>query len=215
MGEFRQPGKSSEWFGIGSSCGVPRRGAFSEDPFGKVEDTRIAESGSRLRFPAYGDEVQTGNEVEFTEEVSDQVNQDVSRTVLGENENSEFRKILTVEKVIERRVESFWSDEHYAVEKDYVQSPESDELIDEQSDDDYLSEDLSDTDFSNVEDDVNEARSETSFAGSLDSVAYGNVTAIASNFGGGVKASRNDMLGAWALIELKTGGSYQKLCNAT
>ena len=106
--------------------------------------------------------------------------------------------------------------EHYAVEKDYVQSPESDELSDEQSDDDNLFEDISDTDFSEVEKfDVNDARSETSFAASLNSAACDNVTAMASDFGGGVKASRDDMLGAWALMELKTGGVYPKFCNAT
>ena len=74
----------------------------------------------------------------------------------------------------------------------------------------------SNTDFLDVENfDDNEARSETSFAGSLNSVACGNVAALAINFGCGVKASRRDMLGAWALMELKTGGSYQKFCNAT
>ena len=105
---------------------------------------------------------------------------------------------------------------HYAVEKDYVQSPESDELSDEQSDDDNLFEDISDTDFSDAEEfDVNDARSETGFVASLNSVACDNVTAIASDFGGGVKASRDDMLGAWALMELKTGGVDQKFCNAT
>ena len=77
-------------------------------------------------------------------------------------------------------------------------------------------EDISDTDFSVVvEFDVDDSRSETNFAASLNSVACDNVTTIASDFGVGVKASRKDMLGAWALIELKTGGSYQKFCNAT
>ena len=74
MDEIRQPDKSSEGFGIGSSCGVSRKGAFSEDLFGEVEDLRIAESGRRIRIPGYGEEVQTGTEVEFTEEVSGQVN---------------------------------------------------------------------------------------------------------------------------------------------
>ena len=59
-------------------------------------------------------------------------------------------------------------------------------------------ENISDTDFSDVEDfDVNEARSETSFTASWNSVACDNVTVMASNFGVGVKNSRNDMLGAW------------------
>ena len=98
------------------------------------------------------------------------------------------------------------------MEKDYVLSPESDELSDEQSDNDYLFEDVSDTDFSDVEKfDDNDARSETSFAGRLNSVACDNVSAIASNFGGGVKTSRNDMLGARALVEVLD----QKFCNAT
>ena len=101
------------------------------------------------------------------------------------------------------------------MEKDSVLSPESGELSDEQSADDYLSENISDTKFWVVEElDVNDARSESSFASSLNSVTCDNVTALAINFGGGVKASRNDMLGAWALMKLKTGGSDQKFCKA-
>ena len=147
--QFRQPGRSSEGFGIGSSCGLSRKGAFGKDLSGEVEDMSIAESGSRVRIPGDG----------------------------------------------------------------HVQS---DELSDEQSDDDNLFEDISDTGFSDVEEfNVNDARSETGFAASLNSVACDNVTAIASDFGGGVKASRDDILGAWALMELKTGGVDQKLCNAT
>ena len=211
---FRQPGRSSEGFGIGSSCGLSRRGAFGKDLSGDVEDTRIAESGSRIRIPGYGNEVQTGPEVEFTDEVCGKINQDIDRAVLSEYENSGFRKIPTEEKVIKRSVESCGPDEHHATEMDYVLSPES-EISDEQSDDDYLFENISDTDFSDVEKfDVNDLRSETSFAGSLNSVACENVTALASSFGSGAKASRNDMLGAWALMELKTGGSYQKFCNS-
>ena len=77
-------------------------------------------------------------------------------------------------------------------------------------------EDVLDTDFLDVEElDNNGARSETSFASSLNSVACDNVTAIAINIGGGVKASRNDMLEAWGLMEFKTGCSDQKFCNAT
>ena len=49
---------------------------------------------------------------------------------------------------------------------------------------------------------------------SLNSVACDNVTSITSNFGGGVKASRNDMLGARGLMKLKTGDLDQKVCNA-
>ena len=212
---FRQFGKSSEGFGIGSSSGVSRKGTFCKDLFGEVEKTGITESGNRVRFPGYGNEVQTGTEVEFTEDVFGQKNQEINRAALREYENSGFRKFLTEEKVIERSVESCGPVVHYAMENGYVLSPESEDLSDEQSDDDYLFEDISDTDFSNVEQfDDNDARSETSFAGSLDSVAYDKVTAIASNFGVGVKASRNDMLGAWSLMELKTGGSDQKFCNA-
>ena len=100
------------------------------------------------------------------------------------------------------------------MENDSVLSPESEELSDENSDDDYLFEDSSDTDFSNVEElEKNDARSETNFAESLNSVVYGNETAIRSNFGVGV--SRNDMLGAWGLRELKIGGLDQKFCNAS
>ena len=101
------------------------------------------------------------------------------------------------------------------MDKDYVHSPESDELSNEQSDDDNLFEDISDTAFSDVEEfDIDDARSETSLAASLNSVACDNVTAIASSFGDGVKANRNDMLGAWALMKLKTGGVDHKFCNA-
>ena len=195
--EIRPPGKSSEGFGIGSSCGVSRKEAFSE-------------------IPDCGDEVQNGNEAEFTEEVCGQTNQEISRAAVSEFENSGFRKFPTEGKVIERSVESCGPVEHHAMEKSYVLSPESGELSDEQSDDDYLFEDDSDTDFLDVEKfDDNDARSETSFAASLYSVACKNVTALAINFGGGVKASRDDMLEAWALMEFKTGGSYQKFCNAT
>ena len=91
---------------------------------------------------------------------------------------------------------------------DFVLSPESDDLSDERSDDEYLFEYISDTDFSDVEElAVDDARSETSFAASLNSVACDSVTAIASSFGSGVKASRNDMLRAWGLMKLKTGSS--------
>ena len=213
---FGQPGKSSEGFGIGSSSCVSRKEAFSEDLFGEVEDTRIAESVSGIRIPDCGDEVQNGTEAEFTEEVCGQTNQEISRAALREYENSGFRKILTEEKVIKRSVESCGPDEHHATEMDYVLSPESEKTSDEQSDDGYLFEDASDTDFSDVEEfDDNDARSETGFAGSLDSVACGNVTALAINFGDGIKVSRNDMLGAWALIKLKTGESHQRFCNVT
>ena len=211
---FRQPGKSSEGCEIGSSSGVSK-GAFSKDLFGEVEDTRVAESSCRISIRGYDDEVRTGTEIDFTEEICGQVNQGICKAELSENDNSgNDRKFPTKEKINERSVESYGPVEHHAMENDYVLSPESEELRDEQSDDDYLFEDISDTEFSIVEDDVNEARSETSFAGSLDSVACDNVTALAINFGGGVKASRNHLLGAWALMELKTGGSYQKFCNA-
>ena len=211
--EIRQPGKSSEGFGIGSSSCVSRKEAFSEDLFGEVEDTRVAESGSGIRIPNCGDEVQNGNEAEFTEEVCGQTNQEISRAALSENENSGLREIPTEEKVIERRVESCGPVEHHAMENSYVLSPEYEEISDEQLDDDYLFEDASDTDFSDVEEfDDNDERS---FAASLNSVICDSVTAIASDFGGGVKASRSDLLGAWALMKLKTGDLDQKFCNAT
>ena len=150
------------------------------------------------------------------EEVCGQINQEIYGAVLSENENSGFRKQTSEGEIIDWKVESCRPNEHQAMEKDYVQSPESDELSDEQSDDDNLFEDISDTDFLDVEEfDVNNAISKTSFAASLNSVACDNVTAIASDFGGGVKANRNDMLGAWALMELKTGGVEQKFCNST
>ena len=180
-----------------------------------MEDTRVAQSVSRIRNPGYGNEVQTGIEIEFMEEVCGQTNQVIYRAALSEYENNGDGELPT-EEIIERRVESCGPGEHYAMEKDYVQSPESEVLSDEQSDDDNLFEDVSDTDFSDVEEfNVDDARSETSLAASLNSVACDNVTAIASNFGGGVKASRDDMLGAWVLMELKTRAVDQKFCNAT
>ena len=63
MDEIRQSDRSSEGFGIGSRCVVSRKsrkGGFSKDLFGEVEDTRAAESGSGIRSPGYGNEVQTG-----------------------------------------------------------------------------------------------------------------------------------------------------------
>ena len=102
------------------------------------------------------------------------------------------------------------------MKKDCVVSPESGELSNQQSDDDNLFEDISDTNFLDVEEfDVNNAKNETGFATSLNSVACDNVIPIASDFGGGVKANRNDMLGVWALMQLKTGGMDQKFCNST
>ena len=209
--QFQQPGRSFEGFGIGSSCGLLRRGAFGKDLSGEVEDMSIVESGSRIRNPGDGDKVQTGPEVEFTEEVFGQINQKIYGAALSEYENCGFRKIPTEDKIIERSVESCGTDEHHAMKTDCVLSPESEEMSDEQSDDDNLFEDASDV----VELDIDDARSETGFAASLNSVACDNVTALAISFGGGVKASRNDMLGAWALMELKTGGSHQKFCNVT
>ena len=204
MDGFWQYGKSSEGFGIGSSCGILRKGAFSEDLFGEVEDSRIAEK------------VQTGTEVEFTEEVYDQMNQENYRAALRKYEHSGFGKLPTEDKIIDRSVESFGTDEHHAMGNDYILSPENEELSGEQSDDDYWFEDISDTDFSDVEElDVNDARSETSIAVSLNSVACDNVTAIAINFAVGVKARRNDMLGAWRLMELKTRKLDQKFRNVT
>ena len=183
MDQFWQPGRSSEGFGIGSSCGLSRKGAFGKDLSGEVEVTRNAESGSRIKIPAYGDALETGNEVEFTEEVCDQPNHEFSRAALSEYENSGFRNIPTEEKVIERRVESYGPDEHRAMEKECVLSPESGELSDEQSDDDTLFEDISDTDFSDVEEfDVNDARSETGFAASLNSVACDNDNCSSERF---------------------------------
>ena len=63
-----------------------------------MEDTRNAESGSRIRIPCYGDEVQTETEVKFTEEFCGQINQKIYRAALSEYENSGIRKIQTEEK---------------------------------------------------------------------------------------------------------------------
>ena len=102
------------------------------------------------------------------------------------------------------------------MEKAYVLSPESEELSNELSNDGYWFEHVLDTDFLDVEElDVNYAGSERGFAAILNSVACNNVTAKSSNFDGGAKISRNDMLGAWGLMEIKPGGLDQKFCNAT
>ena len=135
---------------LGPACGVSRKGTFSKDLFREVRDT-TAESGSRLRTPGWGDEVQTGNELEFPREVCSQINQKIHRAAVSEYESSGFRKIPTKEKIIDRSVESYGPDEHHAMEKDYVRSPESDDLSGEHSGDDYLFEDIPDTDFSDVE----------------------------------------------------------------
>ena len=111
--------------------------------------------------------MQTGTEVEFTEDIGGQTYQKIHRAAVSENENNGNRKIPTEEKVLERSVESYGPDEHHATGMDYVLSPESEELSDEQSDDDYVFKDISDTDFSDVEEfGDNDARSETSFASS-------------------------------------------------
>ena len=94
-------------------------------------------------------------------------------------------------------------------------SPEFHEISNEQSDDGFLKIFWIQI-FKNIEKlDVDNAGSKTSFAASLNSVACDNVTVIASNFGGSVKASRTDILGAWALMELQTRGLHQKFRNAT
>ena len=80
--EFRQPDKSSEGFGIEPSCGVSRKRAFRKDLFGEVRDT-VAESGSRIRIPGDGDEVQTGPEAKFTGDICGQTNQEICRTALS------------------------------------------------------------------------------------------------------------------------------------
>ena len=74
MDEFRQTGRSSEKLGVGSRCGWSRKGAFSKDLFGEVKDVSIAVSGSRISNPGDGDEVQTGPEVDFTDEICGQTN---------------------------------------------------------------------------------------------------------------------------------------------
>ena len=95
--QCRQPGRSSEGFGIGFSCGLSRKEAFGKDLSGEVEDTRIAESGSRIRIPGYSDEVQTGTEVEFMEKIRGQMNQKIYRAALSEYDNSGIGEIPTEE----------------------------------------------------------------------------------------------------------------------
>ena len=63
---------------------------------------------------------------------------------------------------------------------------------------------------------ANDARNETNFAAtSFSSEARNIVTAIARQFGGSVKAGRNDKLGARGFMELELEGLEQKFCNAT
>ena len=83
---------------MGSRCGVSRKGAFSKNLIGEMEDTRIVESGSRIRIPGYGDEVHTGTEVEFTEANCGQINQKNYSVALSEYEICGFRKLQTEKK---------------------------------------------------------------------------------------------------------------------
>ena len=129
--------------------------------------------------------MQTGTKVEFIENVCCQISKKICRAALSKHEKSGIKEILTIEKSIDLSVESCGPGEPHVIEKDFVLSPESEELSDEESDDDYLFENISDTDFLEVEEtDVIHARSETSFDASLNSVACAFVTALASNFGG-------------------------------
>ena len=96
--EFRQSGKSSEGFGIVSSCCVSRKRASGKDLSGEVEDTRVAESDSRVRSQGYGNELQTGNEVQLTEEVCGQVNQEIYGSAQSKYENRGCRKLPTEKK---------------------------------------------------------------------------------------------------------------------
>ena len=86
--KFGRPalGLGIEGFDIGSSCGVSRKEAFSEDQFGEVEDMRVAEIGSGIRIPGDGDEMKNGTEVEFTEDICGQTNQEISRAAVSEFE---------------------------------------------------------------------------------------------------------------------------------
>ena len=77
--------------------------------------------------------------------------QKIYRAALSEDENIGFREIHKEEKIIQLSVQSCGPDDHHAMEKDYVQSPASEELSDEQSDDDYLFEYILDTVFWDVE----------------------------------------------------------------
>ena len=104
-----------------------------------------------------------------------------------------------------RFVESCCPDEHHATEKNFGLSSESEALSDEETAYDYFFEGFSDIDFLYVEEpDVNDARIETYFAVSFNSVACNVVTSKASKIGVNIKASKNDMSGAWSLTEFKT-----------
>ena len=63
-----------------------------------MDITKIAENGSRIRIPGYGNELQTETEVELTEEAFGQIKQKINRSALEEYESGGFRKIPTEEK---------------------------------------------------------------------------------------------------------------------
>ena len=98
------------------------------DLLGKVEGKRFAESRSRLRNPGDSDEVQTGSEDEFSEEVFCQPNKLICKTALSEFEYSGIRKFLTEERIIARSFDSCWQDEYFGTENDHTLSPDCDEL---------------------------------------------------------------------------------------
>ena len=83
-----------------------------------MKDKRFAESRSRLRNPGDSDEVQTGSEDEFSEEVFGQPIKLICKTALSEFEYSGIRKFLTEERIIARSFHSCWQDEYFGTEND-------------------------------------------------------------------------------------------------
>ena len=156
-------GKVWQWF----LCNFEKK-PFSKDLLEEVQDKRKSESGGRINRI-------DGSKDKCTEEVCGQIYQKFCRAALSENENSGIRKDLT-EKIIESSVESCgwascygkiigtvtwiwganrWTPGWWFFIKQFGYR------------------------FADVEElDVNDARSETNF----NSVAWNNVTAIASNW---------------------------------
>ena len=101
------------------------------------------------------------------------------------------------------------------MQKDSVLPPVSKELSDEQSNKGIEVEQFWDADVLYVN--VSEAMKEASFATLFKSEkdACQNATALASDIGDGGKVSSNNLLGAWSLMELKTGCLDQMFYNAT
>ena len=59
------PAKVLKGLALGPAVVFQEKEVFCEDLFQEVEDTKIAESGSGIRIPGCGDEVQTATDVVY------------------------------------------------------------------------------------------------------------------------------------------------------